>query len=172
MNWLGRKIDGFISRVRDDPSTKSILVGPPDRPYYRRYFVIPRNRYFNVYLHYFMRSDEGELHDHRMANITVVLQGWYYDQRFVTPPVAGQPLPETYISLVERMRPVFRRASTPHRVVFEKHDVWSLFIGFPHTRNWGFWRSFGGVACWFPHQCFVLSLDPTGDGYGQNRPAA
>jgi hypothetical protein len=179
MKWLDRKIDDFIRRVRDNPKTASIQIGPADRPTYRRYFVIRRNRFFNVYLHRFYQSDDEELHDHRMANITLLLQGWCYEERFLTPPVVGQPLPATYTFLVTRLDPLFRWASTPHRVVLERDTftrkqigVWSLFIGFPHVRNWGFWRTYCGVACWFPHECFVLSTSPTEDGYGQNRPAA
>lgn len=152
-------IDSFIRRVRD--TTKPIPIGPADDPILLRYFVIPRNRFLNVYLHCFLKSDDDRgLHDHRMANISVVLQGHYFEQRFVTKPVPGEPLPMTKQFLVMPMRPCFRRAATPHQVILnqlfgKRVGVWSLFIGFPHIRNWGFWQSINGMACWMPHECVL-----------------
>jgi hypothetical protein len=93
MTRLDRWIDSFIRRVRDDPRTVNRKVGPEDDPLITRYFVIPRNRFLNIYLHNFHRSDRGELHDHRMGSISVVLQGRYFEQRFVTHPVEGEKLP-------------------------------------------------------------------------------
>lgn len=151
-------IDSFIRRVRDTSTV--VAIGPAGDPIWHRYFVIPRNRFFNIYLHRFRHSDEQDLHDHRMANISLVLQGWYYEVRFVEKPIAGQPLPETRRYLVKPMRPQFRRATTPHRIVLDRElgsgkevAVWSLFIGFPRVRSWGFWRSINGRACWVPHEC-------------------
>lgn len=179
MNWLDRRVDAFIRRVRDDPRVKRIPVGPADDPFYWRYFVIRRNPFFNVYLHCFRHSDSEDLHDHRMASITVVLQGSYMEERFDSTPVAGKPLPPTTLwKFVRRLHPLFRWARTPHRVVLYNDPegtpdhVWSLFVGFPHLRNWGMWKNCNGVACWYPHECFVKSFDPEAVGYGQNRKIA
>lgn len=178
MNWLDRKINDFICRVRDNPKIMKVAVGPADDPTYHRWFVIPRNPFFNIYLHRFRHSDAEDLHDHRMANISIILQGSYCEQRFVRKPVVGKPLPDTRIIPVFRLRPFFRRAATPHRVVLTgdivgmPSPVWSLFIGFPHVRNWGFWMVYHGIACWIPHQAYVSDTDPLSAGYGQNRSAA
>jgi hypothetical protein len=153
MTRLDRWIDSFIMRVRDDPRTVNCKVGPEDDPLITRYFVIPRNRFLNVYLHSFHRSDRGELHDHRMGSISVVLQGRYFEQRFVTHPVEGEKLPLVMVVPVLRLRPVARRATTPHRVLVEDGTtVWSLFIGLPHIRNWGFWHEVRGRAHWYSHE--------------------
>ena len=41
------------------------IVGGKDNPYLLRWFVIPRNPVFNIYLHRFLRSDDDRaLHDH------------------------------------------------------------------------------------------------------------
>lgn len=54
------------------------VVGKPDDPYLLRWWVIPRNRWFNIYLHVFMRSDDAEaLHDHPWWNISFLLDGTY-----------------------------------------------------------------------------------------------
>lgn len=161
MTRLDRWIDRFIRRVRDDPRTRMIPIGPVADPIMYRYYVIRRNRWFNIYLHCICRSDIGELHDHRMTSISVILQGRYFEQRFVTQPVAGQPLPPTDIVPVERLRPVIRCAETPHRLLIEdeKGPVWSLFIGFRHFRNWGFWSERHGVSYWLPHEMAGESSD-------------
>jgi hypothetical protein len=170
-------IDKFIHRVRTRGNV--VGIGFADDPTYHRYFVIPRNRFFNVYLHRFRHSDFEHLHDHRMANISIILKGYYYEQRFVKQPIAGEPLPDTRAFIVEAMRPLFRRASTPHRVVLAKElgsgvevPVWSLFIGFRQARNWGFWRSVNGAAYWMPHQCLTKDYyQPTADAVYQRKQA-
>ena len=152
MRRLDRWINAFIRRVRD--THERVVVGSPSDPLLDRYFVIPRNRFFNVYLHHFCHSDVGGLHDHRMACVSIILQGHYYEERFVSRPVAGRPLPATRKFVLERYRPLFRLPSTPHRVVLEPHaaPVWSLFIGLPRVRNWGFWGEINGAGCWLPHE--------------------
>lgn len=40
-------------------------IGGHERPYLLRWFIIPRNRFFNIYLHKFLRSDDDRaLLDH------------------------------------------------------------------------------------------------------------
>lgn len=154
MTGFDRLIDSFIRWVRDNPRTRMIPIGSPHDPIFHRYFVIPRNSVFNVYLHCFHHSDVGDMHDHRMASVSLILQGSYIEERFVCWPVAGRPLPATRMFEVKRLRPLFRRAATPHRVVLHEEApvVWSLFVGFPRYRNWGFWGRIAGVACWIPHE--------------------
>jgi hypothetical protein len=153
-------IDKFIHRVRTRGNV--VGIGFPDDPTYHRYFVIPRNRFLNVYLHRFRHSDFEHLHDHRMANISIILKGYYYEQRFVKQPIAGEPLPDTRVFIVEKMRPLFRRASTPHRVVLAKE----LGSGVE------FWRSVNGAAYWMPHQCLTKDYyQPTADPVYQRKQA-
>jgi hypothetical protein len=66
--------DRLIARVtRRAPD---FLIGGADDPYIRRWWVIPRNRWFNVYLHQFLRSDDDRaLHDHPWANCSILLRG-------------------------------------------------------------------------------------------------
>lgn len=216
MNWLDRKIDDFIRRIRDrDPvgvnpknpiaiGGKKVLIGDPpppgsgsntvgaafriENPTYWRWFVWPRNPFVNCYLHNFLRDDEEDLHDHRMINISVVLSRiGYKEELFVSKPQAGQPLPDTRMRRVEFLHPRVRFPSTPHRVVLWRDGygkpvpIWSLFIGFPHWRNWGFWcpgkllpASNAGSqqqyrepgARWIPWEPYVLGADPTSSDYG------
>jgi hypothetical protein len=215
MKWIDRKICDFIMRVRDanpigvNPHNpiaiggKKVLVGDPpppgsgsntvgaafriENPTYWRWYIWPRNRFVNCYLHNFLRDDEEDLHDHRMINISVVLSRiGYREELFLRKPVPGNLLPGTYMKRVEFMHPRIRLPSTPHRVVLWKADgkpqaIWSLFVGFPHWRNWGFWcpgkklpasnvesrlqyRIEG--ARWIPWETYVLGDDPTSSDYG------
>jgi hypothetical protein len=183
MKWLDRRIDDWIKKIRDS-DRKKIPIGGDTNPTYWRWFVIPRNRFCNVYLHNFLRDDEEDLHDHRMINISVVLQGEYMEQLFVKPPQSGMPLPGLTSRCVRRLRPRFRLPSTAHRVVLFKQDnkpipIWSLFIGLPHWRDWGFWcpgvvmtrRADGrpvhrGNARWVPWQEYIGDVSPTDPRYG------
>lgn len=131
-------IDRFIRWVsRFKPGE---FVGPLDNPLMTRFYVIPKNPVFNIYLHHIHRSDEGDLHDHRAANISVVLKGWYCEHRFATRPVEGAFYPSLKVLVVKRLRPRFRWARTPHRLILPRGEVWSLFFKFPHTQNWSFYK--------------------------------
>ena len=131
-------IDRFIRRV--SRSKLGEFVGPPGNPLMTRFYVIPKNRWFNIYLHHIHRSDEGDLHDHRGASVSVVLRGRYYEQCFATRPVAGGAYPRLRVKVIERLRPRFRWAGTPHRLILLHGEVWSLWFKFPHTRNWSFYK--------------------------------
>lgn len=130
-------IDRFIRRVS---RFKPVLIGPPDNPLMTRFYVIPKNPIFNIYLHHIHRSDEGDLHDHRAANISIILKGWYCEQTFSSRPIEGRAYPRLRVTVVDRLQPRFRWAGTPHRLILLHGEVWSLWFKFPHTQNWGFYR--------------------------------
>lgn len=68
----GRKL--MTSRPAD------FVIGKEDDPYLMRWWVLPRNKFFNVYLHLFMRSDDDRaLHDHPWWNASFVLDGGYFE---------------------------------------------------------------------------------------------
>lgn len=54
------------------------VIGSAEDPYLLRWWIIPRNKVFNIYLHRFMRSDEDRaLHDHPWSNLSILLRGCY-----------------------------------------------------------------------------------------------
>ena len=56
------------------------VIGGSDRPYMHPWWLIPRNPWFNVYLHRIMRSDDDRaLHDHPWVNCSVLLEGSYVE---------------------------------------------------------------------------------------------
>jgi hypothetical protein len=131
LGWLMRR----VARPPD------FVIGG-DNPYLRRWWVIPRNRYFNIYLHHIIRDDDDRaLHDHPWWNASLVLSGGYYEIVPVVSPVM------TGWNNTHWRRPgsvVFRRATAAHRLALSKgHPCWSLFITGPRVRQWGFWCDHG-----------------------------
>ena len=77
--------------------------------YLRRWFLLLHNRWLNVYLHQFCRSDyDRALHDHPWWNCLILLSGGYHE---VTP---------TGIRRRRRFRPYPRRAGDAHHVLLDR----------------------------------------------------
>jgi hypothetical protein len=133
---LGRCL---IRRVADRRAP-DFIIGGEDDPYLRRWWVIPRNRFFNIYLHHFMRSDDDRaLHDHPWVNLSVLLTNEYIEH-----------MPGGLEKIRRAGDMVLRWPSAAHRVeLFEARyvdgtpdwrddPVWTLFITGPRVRQWGF----------------------------------
>lgn len=115
------------------------VIAPHGSPYLRRWYVLPRNRWFNVYLHQFLRSDDDRaLHDHPWWNCSVLLAGEYTEVTF-SDALACE------LGGFERVRNTagdvkFRAARTAHRLELPDFgSCWTLFITGPISRTWGFW---------------------------------
>lgn len=136
------------------------IIGGEDNPYLYRWYVLPRNRFFNVYLHKFLRDDEDRaLHDHPWWFISVMLKGGYWE-------LIGKGA----IFQIKRkaLSIAFRRATHRHRVVlFRDRELksmpcWTLVITGRVSRAWGFWCLQGFVK-W---QDFVAPSDSGQVGKG------
>jgi hypothetical protein len=118
--------DRLIARVtRRGPD---FVIGGAERPYLRRWWLIPRNPLFNVYLHEFLRSDDDRaLHDHPWANVSVLLRGCYREHTADAQHlrVAGDVV----------VRASGRHA---HRIELVAGACWTLFMTGPRYRQWGF----------------------------------
>lgn len=142
------------------------IIGSPERPYIRRWWLVPRNRVCNVYLHQILRSDDDRaLHDHPWPNVSIVLWNRY---REITPVKQGQPPHHDFYHdglthrIVKMLRPRFRRATDAHRLEIIDGPVWSLFITGPWQRTWGFRCAKG----WVPWHEFVDATDHGNIGRG------
>lgn len=125
----------LLKRVADS-RPPDFVIGDPEQPYLRRWWIVPRNRFFNIYLHNMLRNDEDRaLHDHMYVNCSILLSGGYIEVtkhgRFIREPGAI----------------VFRRPTTAHRLELPAMSysdflygdgAWSLFITGPRVREWGF----------------------------------
>lgn len=134
--WVGRLVAPIAIRRRAD-----VAIGGWFNPYLLRWYVIPRNRFLNVYLHFFLRSDDDRaLHDHPWWSVSLLL---------------GGALTEHTIARggIHQHRPLragafrVRSARFAHRIeVRPGESAWTLFITGPVIRKWGFhcpngWRA-------------------------------
>lgn len=153
----------YLAKRIDRPPHFVIRRNVDDGVYMNRWYVIPRNRWFNIYLHNTLLDDFDEsLHDHPWWNISVVLWGGFWE---VMP--RYRPLyPDLALDVMQGVEPfrrvwrrpgsiVFRRATDAHRLELDRivrpafreevKPSWSLFITGPRKRTWGFWKKDGWV---------------------------
>lgn len=113
-----------------------VVIGGAADPYLWRWFVIPRNPLFNVYLHRFFRSDDDRaLHDHPWAWCSILLAGSYFEHT-----IAQGGIHHRTLRAAPSIR--FSGAARAHRIELEQERdgpaVWTLFITGPRLRVWGF----------------------------------
>lgn len=116
------------------------IIGDPANPYIRRWWIVPRNMFSNLYLHETLRSDDDRaMHDHPFANTSVLIEGSYIEH---TPEGVFTRHPGEIVS---------RPAHAMHRLeIPEGGRAVSLFFTGPKVREWGFdcpqgwrhWRDF------------------------------
>lgn len=172
-------------------------IGRTDDVYMRRWYVIPRNRWFNIYLHNIMCDDDTTaLHDHPWWNISIVLKGGYWEvmpsrttgrwdvEQSLSSENMGRAIAYAYQPSHRRVwrEPgsiIVRRAIDAHRLELKRGGVgefrpitsWSLFITGRNVRTWGFWYKDG----WVPHTTFVKKNEQgneIGAGCGEFQDAA
>jgi hypothetical protein len=153
-SWLMRRAMCITANRAPD-----FIIGGADNPYLRRWWLVPRNRFFNVYLHHFMRSDDDRaLHDHPWINLSILLDGSYIEHtpRYSITRSAGQM--------------AARGARAAHRIELLGNPlggelpVWTLFLTGPRMRDWGFYCPKG----WVPWQIFTRAGDHGQIGPGCN----
>mgnify|MGYP001590490558 CR=1 FL=1 len=111
-------------------------------PYLFRWFVIPRNRWFNIYLHKLVRPDWDEaLHCHPWVNLSIILAGSYRE------------ITKSGVRVMSSVSFRLRHAEQAHRLeLISDRPCWSLFITGPKIREWGFWCKRG----WVHYSDFVV----------------
>jgi hypothetical protein len=146
----------LISRItRRAPD---VIIGSAFNPYLIRWWVIPRNRFFNVYLHRFMRSDDDRaLHDHPWTNLSILLRGTYTEHTID----AGGINVRTERHAGQWKLRLF--GSFAHRIELTHGECWTLFITGPRYRHWGFHCPSGGWVHW---QRFTAADNPGEVGKG------
>jgi hypothetical protein len=144
--FLITRLHALMQRRVAEHRPPDYVIGGEADPYLRRWWVIPRNRFFNIYLHHFVRSDDDRaLHDHPWWNCSILLEGAYREHLVQDAPV-----------LRKAGAIAFRRPRVAHRVellplhagvwfaegkpvpIIEEHPCWTIFITGPRVREWGF----------------------------------
>jgi hypothetical protein len=91
-----------------------------------------RTPWFQIRIHHILRSDNDRaLHDHPFTFLSFILKGEYHE---VTP---------SGTQLWKRFSIIFRRAEDQHRLILDSGPVWTLVIGGPYRREWGFYTPSG-----------------------------
>ena len=123
--------------------------------YLLRWWIIPRNGLYNLYLHEIRKSDDDSaMHDHPWENTSLVISGGY--------------LEHTPEGVFERKAGdiVHRKPTDLHRLeVRPGETAITLFATGPKVRDWGFECPKG----WVPWQEFTSPKDSlkTGAGCGE-----
>ncbi|MDW9242666.1 hypothetical protein [Burkholderia cepacia] len=109
------------------------IIGSGATPYLKRWWVIPRNPVFNIYLHEFIRSDDDRaLHDHPWSNLSIILRGSYVEH---TIDAGGIHQRRRFVAGAWKLRPF---GSAAHRLELDNGTCWTLFVTGPRYRQWGF----------------------------------
>jgi len=161
MRWLARLL---LPRLRELVSLRS-----PDMQldredgvvYLRRWHLIPRNRWFGVYLHNMIGSDDDVLHDHPYHSVSLVLTDGLRE-RHMKPMTLQRELFGPLIIPLRTLREgqvVWRGTNFAHQLIVDRPS-WTLFLMGPRVREWGFWCPRG----WIPWQEYYPQQSPEGRG--------
>lgn len=117
-----------------------------ERPYLKRWYVV-KSRFFRIYLHEFLRSDDDRaLHDHPWVSCSILLHGEYLEH------LCGGRVEKRSSGDV-----IFRWPTSRHRIELlgggptdcfspaAPRPAWTLFLTGPKVREWGFWCAQGFV---------------------------
>jgi len=110
------------------------VVGATHDPYLMRWFVLPDNRFDNVYGHKFTASDDPETaHDHPWWFASLVISGSYIEH------TAGGPRTRRRASVALRSAPFQHRIELPVGADGRAAVCRTLVVTGPKVRTWGFW---------------------------------
>lgn len=142
-SFILKRLRAKLLRVATSRCPDVVIGGEAD-PYMLRWWLIPRTRFFNIYLHRFLRSDDDRaLHDHPWWNVSLLLEGEYTEHT-----IAAGGVNQRTVRKAGEMKA--RGAKSAHRIEIHAGPCWTLFITGPKIRQWGFhcpngwrhWREF------------------------------
>jgi hypothetical protein len=148
--WLAK----LIMRLGPPSRDPDLLIGPDKAdPYMRRWWVIPRNRYLNIYLHNILHDDDDRaLHDHPWASLSLNLTGGIAEWYCRHPRVWADTSYGVQWREFRQGDWVWRGSRFAHRLVSVQTGApayqsrpaipggaWTLFMTGPVMRSWGFW---------------------------------
>lgn len=130
-----------------------LYIGGKEDPYLLRWYIIPRNRFFNIYLHKIVRDDDDRaLHDHPWWSLSIIIKGSLREHD-----EAGAHIRRRFTVRLRNPEYAHRlellkspSLDTRKDIVFLPNPCWTFFITGPRIREWGFhcpkgwrhWRDF------------------------------
>lgn len=129
---LNRLLRNWARKYRDSRPPDVIIGAHQDPPYMKRWWVVPRNRFLNIYLHEVGQDDDDRaLHDHPWYNMSYIVSGGYMEHTIKDGGVQVRTAREAGAFK-------FRRATAAHRLELLHSSTVSVFITGPRIRTWGF----------------------------------
>ncbi len=182
IGWVINRLAVRCMRVEGSRAADQI-IGTAENPYLLRWFILPRNRWFNIYYHVFCRSDDDRaLHDHPWWNCSLLLDGEYTEHTIDAGGVHRRRVRQAGEFAV-------RGAKAAHRIELHAGPCRTLFITGPKLREWGFhcpqgwrhWRIFTsnsgnvssvGLGCGEMDGAPAMAPSAQGGGMGARAPLA
>lgn len=111
------------------------IIGDPDNPYMLRWWWLPRNKFFNVYIHKILKDDDDRaLHDHPWPSLSHMVSG-VIEEHYLCPARIW-----TRKRTLIKGQWVWRSAKFAHRLAVppQSDTPMTIFITGPRVRDWGF----------------------------------
>ena len=129
------------------------LIGPEGDPYMRRWWVIPRNKWFKIYLHHMRHDDDDRAaHDHPWWSMSLCLDGCILEHEMLQEGDKRIPLAvhdehdrPWWSNVIIKGMWKWRGSSYIHRLELPYGDAWTLFMTGPRIKSWGFFCPKGFV---------------------------
>jgi hypothetical protein len=131
-----------------DSREPDFVIGPKDDPYMLRWWAIPRNRIFNMYIHKILHDDDDRaLHDHPWPSLSFTCEGYLRENY-------KRELNNRYVLAFKDIRGddwTYRSSKFAHRLIkMSVNPPITIFMTGPRLREWGFhcpngwvnWRDF------------------------------
>ena len=148
MVWLARLLLPRLQRLAESrPPNFEVTRDGGAGIYLRRWWLLPRNNRFNVYLHNMLKDDDDILHDHMYWSLSLVLTDGL-DEVYAPHPKDDSLVCawvgldyidlEKYKRTIREGQLVLRSPHMAHQLIVKK-PAWTLFITGPRVKEWGFW---------------------------------
>lgn len=116
--------------------------------YLKRWHLIPKNRWFNIYLHCFEGSDSDRaLHNHPWWSFSFLLKG-QLSENYKTSLWDHVVLHRTIL----KFWPYYRSRTHWHQMFLDSETAWTIFITGPKRQRWGF--EYPGEFRFMPYEDF------------------
>lgn len=156
MKYLARLLTRYFKWKYENTKPDFIIKLEDDVEYLYRWWLIPRNKYFNIYLHKVIGDDERYFHDHPWNSLGFILEGAYlevtpYEQQFHK--LRNRKITQSafHIETLSQGTWSYRDTSFAHYLTLQERVnhkigplcVWSLFFTGPKKTEWGFYDQQG-----------------------------
>lgn len=136
--YIAKRLKNWADGVYCDRTPDLIIEDQHGDDYLLRWYIIPRNPVFNIYLHRFHRSDDDRaMHDHPWWSASIMLSDHGCTELYSSPDRRNVVLVrDVFFGDV-----VFRSAKHTHSIILKCPELptMTLFVTGPRFRVWGFW---------------------------------